>query len=78
MEKDYTVNNLIQFIYKDTGVAEYFEMQDRIDHDAELKSTYNFLYKAYKALPRVTFRPSNASINNILAHSQNHTLSAYC
>lgn len=78
MEKNYTLNNLIQFIYRDTSVTEHFEMQDAIENNADLKSDYNFLYKAYKSLPKVTFRPSNSSINAILRHSNNQPIGAYC
>ncbi len=67
MEKDYTVNNLIQLIYGECDIFQRLEMEDAIAHNENLKQEYLSLYNAYKALPKVKFSPSNKTMSNIIA-----------
>ncbi len=70
MEHSYTENDLIQFIYRDMEVVDYCELLFSIDTNPELKNAYQELIDVKKDLPKVTFAPSNTSMNMILAYSK--------
>ena len=69
MEETYTEEYLIKYIYKETDIAERFEIEDAIENDSQLNKAFMKLYYAYKSLPKVLFRPSDKVIRNILAFS---------
>lgn len=69
MDKIYTDYTLIRFIYKETDFAERFEIEDAIENDKSIRSAFMRLFKAYKSLPKVLFRPSQKSIDNLLMFS---------
>jgi hypothetical protein len=75
MEQNYTENTLIRFIYNETCFLENLEVEHAIVEEPIIAKTYNRLYKAYKMLPKVTFRPAQNSIENILLYSQSPALS---
>lgn len=75
MEKTYTDLSLIKFLYKDTGIAEYFETQNRIEEDASVSKRFKELRASMKALPSVSFSPNLRSMNTILAYSKGYSFS---
>lgn len=74
MNKDFTLNKLIRFIYKETSALEHLEIEHAIDEDEVLKQSYLDLLNGYKRFPKVKFFPSKTTMNNILAYSQNVSL----
>jgi hypothetical protein len=78
MEQNYTQENLIQFIYRETSITESFEIENAIENSENLKSTYKETKLAVSALPRVQFHPSNSVIENILSYSRMTSLEAQC
>lgn len=78
MEQSYTQENLVQFIYRDTSITEYFEIDNAIENDSVLKKQYLRLYNAFKSLPKVTFSPRENTINSILNYSQNYVPRVSC
>ena len=73
MDKIYTDFTLIRFIYKETDLAERFEVEDAIENDKTIRTAFIRLYKTYKSLPKVLFRPSRKSIENVLIFSNNYS-----
>jgi len=70
MEKDYTQEQLVQFIYRETTITDHFEIENAIEEDSGLRKVYNYLYQAYLELPKVQFIPSKRVVNNILDYSK--------
>ena len=69
MEQTYTDLTLIRLIYRETEIAERFEIEDAIENNTNLRNAFQRLYFAYKSLPKVLFRPSKLVMNNILNFS---------
>lgn len=78
MEKSYTQENLIQFIYREDSITEHFEVENEIENNEHLKAAYKEMKTAVSALPRVQFFPSKSVIENILSYSQTTSLEAHC
>lgn len=76
MEKCYTDLKLIRFLYKDTGIAEYFETQHMIEEDAQIAKKFAGFTAAFKALPKLSFNPRISSLQNILGKSREAVFSA--
>jgi len=70
MKQCYTENDLVQFIYRDMEAIEYCELLFSLDDNPEMKKCYENMVTAKNDLPKVTFQPSNDSINMIMAYSQ--------
>lgn len=75
MEKCYTDLTLIKFLYKDTGIAEYFETQNWIDEDASVSTRFKELRASIKALPAVSFSPNLHTMNRVMAYSKDLSFS---
>lgn len=75
MEKCYTDLKLIKFLYKDSGIAEYFETQNWIEEDPSVSSRFKELKASLKALPAVSFSPTLQSINRVMAYSKDISFS---
>ena len=78
MEQNYTQENLIQFIYRETSITDSFEIANALETDLNLKSTYKELKTTVSALPRVEFFPSKSVIDNILNYSRKTALETQC
>ena len=70
MAQKFTQNDLIRFIYKETSVAETLAIQELLNSDFDLYIEYQKLYWSYQKLPKVTFSPSQKTVDNILSYSQ--------
>ncbi len=69
MEENYTLNALVQFVYREMPAEEAVEMARLIDQDPELRAAFDDLLLAKVQLPKVRFNPSNIALNNILQYS---------
>ncbi|MEZ4950442.1 MAG: hypothetical protein R2769_01990 [Saprospiraceae bacterium] len=69
MPQTFTLNDLIRFLYKETGPAESRAIRRAMTEDDELYREYQQLLKGFEILPKVKFRPSPATIQNILNYS---------
>jgi hypothetical protein len=74
MQQKFTPNQLIQYLYNETGVCDTLAIEERIDEDIEVRETYESLADAYRQLPKVKFSPSAQSIRNILRYSEHTAL----
>ncbi len=70
MKQKFTLNHLLQFIYKETSATESLAIKEALNEDWNLYEQYVEMHDAYKQLPKASFSPSNASIQNILNYSQ--------
>ncbi len=69
MKHNFTHNNLLQFLYRETTASEAFAIRNAINSDWQLKEDYTELLEAKRELPKVTFSPSSSVIDNILRYS---------
>jgi hypothetical protein len=67
MEKLYTENALIRYIYNECDFFERFEVEDAIEHDDYTHNMYLELCEIFYELPQIRFVPSQKTIRNILA-----------
>ncbi len=65
----YNTNRLIQFMYRETGILQSFEVENALQEDAELNRTFRELKKAKQSLPKVLFAPRKDAIDAILRYS---------
>jgi hypothetical protein len=71
MERLYTENALIRYIYKESDFFEIFEVEHAIEFDASTREIYVELCELFEVLPKVQFSPSQNSLDKILAFSRN-------
>ena len=69
MEENYTLNALVQFMYREMPAEEAVEMAHLIDEDPEVREMFDTLMLAKMQLPKARFNPSNRALNNILQYS---------
>jgi hypothetical protein len=65
----YTKSRLLQFMYRETGILQSFEIDCALQQDAELNRTFQQLQAAKQNLPRVQFAPRKEAIEAILRYS---------
>jgi len=70
MTKNFTPNQLIQFLYRETSASETLAISEGLQKDVALREEFEGLNSAYQQLPKVTFRPAGKSIQNILRYSE--------
>ena len=69
MKHNYTQNDLIRFLYKETNASETIAIGEALCEDPQLAAEYEALLKGYQTLPKAKFSPSPAAIQNILGYS---------
>lgn len=69
MEESYTLNALVQFLYREMPAEEAVEMTHLIEEDPQMRAIFDDLLLAKVQLPKVRFNPSNAALDNILQYS---------
>lgn len=74
MANNFTPLNLISFMYRETLPEETVTLRHELAVDALLKEQFIDLDNARRMLPKVTFAPTDSTVNRILAYS--HTLAA--
>ena len=76
MEKFYTENALIRYIYKESDLFEKLEVEHAIETEPEIRDIYIDLCILFNELPDVTFVPSTKTVENILALSRDLSFQA--
>ena len=69
MEKNYTYNALVQFLYREMPSDEASEMVAMLELDPDLRDTFEDLFFAKMQLPKAQFNPSTAVLNRVLQYS---------
>ncbi|MBK7409881.1 MAG: hypothetical protein IPL49_19585 [Saprospirales bacterium] len=77
MKQTFTPELLLQFLYKETSLAESLEIAEELEHDLLLLEEYQELQEALKEIPNVHFSPSHKAISRILKYSEETTLEAF-
>ena len=69
MAQLYSTDQLVRFVYRETGILQSLEIENALATDAEWQSTHQNLAIAKNALPKVSFSPRNRTIDAILRYS---------
>jgi len=69
MQQKITQNQLVKYLYKETSTTEKLAVDAALNEDWRLFEAYEELLQAKQELPKVSFSPSNSTIQNILSHS---------
>lgn len=70
MTLNFTKNQLIKFLYRETDRTESQEIMDAMRYDVELKENFQELQSAYRQLPKVKFNASKSSLSAVLEYSK--------
>jgi hypothetical protein len=76
MQENYTYDALVQFLYRDMPADEATDTAQQLEEDAALRAEFNALLTAKNLLPKASFNPSPAVLNNILQYSTKTALEA--
>ncbi|MCB0558713.1 MAG: hypothetical protein H6573_10975 [Lewinellaceae bacterium] len=74
MKQTFTPNDLIRFLYNEVSATERLSMDEALCDNLRLREEFEGLQEAYQQLPKVTFRPSSRTIQDILKYSEKTTL----
>ena len=69
INNNYTSNDLIRFIYKESSAKESIQITEQIGADWKTKEEYQTLKEGYGQLPKAKFSPKKETLRNILAYS---------
>jgi hypothetical protein len=69
MAQLYTSDQLVRFVYRETGILQSLEIENALATDAEWQRTHQNFSLAKQALPKVSFAPRNSTIDAILRYS---------
>lgn len=69
MEQNFTPNDLIRYLYKETSAPETLAIREALLESPSLKNQYDEMLAGYHMFPKVKFRPSPHAIQNILKFS---------
>ena len=72
MQKNYSTNDLILYLYNETQLEDNVFIQQSIDHDDETAEEFSQLVGVQQLLDKVTFNPKESSIDAIMAYSAMH------
>ena len=76
MERLYTENVLIRYIYKESDFFERLEVEHAIEYEEDIRNIYIELCEVFDELPKLEFTPSENIIENILSFSRNTAFQA--
>ena len=69
MKQKFTPNDLIRFLYNEVSATERLSMDEALCDNLRAREEFEGLREAYQQLPKVTFRPSSRTIQDILKYS---------
>lgn len=69
MAQIYTPEKLIEIIYGEAPFSDYFDLDEAMQANPDLRCEFRELYDSYKLLDSITFGPSTGTINNILNYA---------
>ena len=70
MNKKFTLNDLLLYLYNETHLTESVLIQKAIDYDAETEEEFEDLKSAVAYLDKLLEKPSQKCIENILKYSK--------
>ncbi len=69
MQQNFTINDLVKYIYKETSTTESTAIKEALRVDSVLFDNFQDLMSGYIHLPKVTFAPTTMTLQNILGYS---------
>ena len=73
MQKAYSTNDLILYLYNETELDDSVFIQQEIDNDEVTSEEFSQLVAVHQLLDKVTFNPKLASVDSIMAYSTMHS-----
>ena len=73
MQKAYSTNDLILYLYNETGMEDSVFIQQDIDHDEETSEEFSQLVAVHELLDKVTFNQRQSTIDTLTAYSKMHS-----
>ena len=70
MRKSLTQQHLVRLLLDDLRPSEKTDLLNVVHSDWELKESYREMKRAISQLPKLVFKPSRSSLDNILAYSK--------
>ena len=77
MKQNFTSNDLIRYIYKETSLAETLAIREALEQDVLLADEYQELCQGFQLLPQAKFDASPSTLQNILRYSQHTALETH-
>ena len=77
MQQNFTINDLVKYIYKETSATESYAIKEALRVDTVLFDNFQDLMSGYIHLPKVTFAPTNVALQNILDYSAQGLVEAH-
>ncbi|MCR9289952.1 MAG: hypothetical protein NXI23_21460 [Bacteroidetes bacterium] len=74
MKQNFTQNDLVRFIYKETSAGETIAIGEALNDNNVLYDQYETLLEGYIELPKVQFSPSPSAIQNVIGYNRQTTL----
>ncbi len=74
MPQPFTPNLLVKLLYRETSAAESSAVTQALRQDPALVAEYQGLLKAFRQLPKVSFRPSGDCLRSIMTYSEETAL----
>jgi len=70
MQSDFTQNDILSFLYNESDLVTSLLVEDAMNYDYELKEEYQMLKDSKELLESISYSPSTASVDLILAISE--------
>jgi|APTNR8051073442_1049403.scaffolds.fasta_scaffold11189_2 hypothetical protein len=77
MHQNFTPNDLVRLLYRETSVSETLALRAVLTEDLEMRFEFKALFSAFQQLPKVTFRPSDNAIRRVLNYSKATALESH-
>lgn len=79
MRQNFTSNHLVRYLYNEVTISERLGLEEALTRDFGLFEEYSELKAAHRALPKVTFSPSNKTLQRVLQYSgQQAAFESHC
>ena len=73
MQKTYSTNDLILYLYNETELEDSVFIQLGIDHDEEIAEEFSQLINVKQLLDKVTFNSDQSVVESLMAYSKMHS-----
>ena len=73
MQKTYSTNDLILYLYNETELEDSVFIQLGIDHDDEIAEEFSQLINVKQLLDKVTFNSDQSVVESLMAYSKMHS-----
>jgi len=70
MQLDFTQNDILSFLYNESDLVTSLLIEDAMSYDYSLKEEYQMLNDSKELLESISYSPSTASVDLILAISE--------